>query len=57
MTKEQIIELIKSQEAELYDELIETQNTFGANDISTIRVASKWITIVNLLELIENETN
>ena len=58
MNKEQIIDLIRSQEAELYDELMQTQDTLGASDISTIRVASKWITIVNLLEKIEeNEKN
>lgn len=57
MNKEQIIELIRSQEAEMYQELLEMREAFGPNDRGTLHSAAQWNAISNLLELIENEEN
>ena len=56
MNKEQIIELIRSQEAELYAELLDMRSSFGANDRGTLH--TQWGALVNLLDTIkENENN
>jgi len=58
MSKEQIIELIKSQEAELYQDFLEMRQRFGADDESTRYAAAQWNAISNLLETIQdNEDN
>lgn len=57
MNKEQIIELIRSQEAEMYQELLDMRERFGANDRGTLHSAAQWNAISNLLELIENAEN
>lgn len=57
MNKEQILELIRSQEAEMYQELLEMRERFGANDRGTLHSAAQWNAISNLLELIENAEN
>jgi len=57
MNKEQIIELIRSQEAEMYQELLEMREAFGPNDRGTLHSAAQWNAISNLLELIENAEN
>lgn len=57
MNKEQILELIRSQEAEMYQELLEMRERFGPNDRGTLHSAAQWNAISNLLELIENAEN
>lgn len=57
MNKEQILELIRSQEAEMYQELLEMREAFGPNDRGTLHSAAQWNAISNLLELIENAEN
>lgn len=57
MNKEQIIELIRSQEAEMYQELLEMREAFGPNDRATLHSAAQWNAISNLLQLIENAEN
>ena len=57
MTKEQILELIKSQEAELYQDFLEMRQRFGADDKSTRYAAAQWNAISNLLETIEEHEN
>jgi hypothetical protein len=53
MNKEQIIELIRNQEAELYFQLLEQRDAFGANDKGTMHTAAQWFAISNLLDKIE----
>jgi hypothetical protein len=57
MNKEQIIELIKSQEAEMYQELLDMRERFGADDRGTRFAAAQWAAINNLLEQIQDEEN
>jgi hypothetical protein len=57
MNKEQIIELIRSQEAEMYQELLEMREAFGPNDRGTLHSAAQWNAISNLLETIEEHEN
>jgi hypothetical protein len=57
MNKEQIIELIRSQEAEMYQELLEMREAFGPNDRGTLHSAAQWNAINNLLEQIQDEEN
>jgi len=57
MNKEQIIELIRSQEAEMYQDFLEMRQRFGADDKSTRYAAAQWSAISNLLEIIEHENN
>lgn len=57
MNKEQIIELIRSQEAELYQDFLEMRQRFGADDKSTRYAAAQWNAISNLLETIEEHEN
>lgn len=58
MTKEQIIDLIRSQEAEMYQELLDMRESFGPDDRGTRHSAAQWNAISNLLETIEdNEDN
>ena len=53
MNKEQIIELIRSKEAELYAELLEMRAAFGANDRGTLHTQAQWGALINLLDTIE----
>jgi len=57
MNKEQILELIKATEAELYQELCEMRKAFGATDKGTLNTQARWGAIVNLLETIEENEN
>jgi hypothetical protein len=58
MTKEQIIDLIRSQEAEMYQELLDMRESFGPDDRGTLHSAAQWNAISNLLETIQdNEDN
>ena len=56
MNKEQLLELIQNQEAELYQDLLEMRHRFGADDKATRYAAAQWAAINNLLDTIqENE--
>ncbi len=57
MTKEQIIDLIRSQEAEMYQDLLYMRQRFGADDKSTRYAAAQWAAINNLLDKIQDEEN
>ncbi len=57
MNKEQIIDLIKATEAELYAELLELRQSFGANDRGTLHTQAQWGAIVNLMDTIEENEN
>jgi hypothetical protein len=53
MTKEEILDLIRSKEAELYAELLEMRQAFGADDRGTLHTQAQWGALVNLLDTIE----
>lgn len=57
MTKEQILDLIRSQEAEMYQDLLYMRERFGADDKATRYAAAQWAAINNLLDTIEDEEN
>jgi hypothetical protein len=57
MNKEQIIDLIRSQEAEMYQDFLEMRQRFGADDESTRYAAAQWNAISNLLETIQDNEN
>ena len=57
MTKEQIIDLIRSQEAELYKNLQECEIIYGAKDNHTRYAAGAWGSIFELLQTIEENEN
>lgn len=57
MNKEQILELIRKQEQELYTDFVELREAYGADHRSTRHASAQWGAIVNLLELIEDENN
>lgn len=57
MDKQQIMTIILAEEAELYDQATELRDAFGSNDDATKRAYSKWITITNLIDRINEETN
>lgn len=57
MNKEQLLDLIRSQEAELYQDFLEMRQRFGADDKSTRYTAAQWNAISNLLDIIEENEN
>lgn len=57
MTKEQLIDLIRSQEAEMYQDLLEMRHRFGADDKATRYAAAQWAAINNLLDTIQEHEN
>jgi hypothetical protein len=58
MSKEQILDLIRSKEAEMYQELLDMRESFGPNDRGTRFAAAQWAAINNLLDTIQdNEKN
>jgi hypothetical protein len=60
MTKEQIIDLIKAQEAELYKELLECyeyRDARDAKDLAIFRASAAWFSVNQLLEKIEENEN
>lgn len=57
MNKEQIIDLIRSKEAELYAELQECKRLYGVDHRHTRYALGAWGSILNLLNIIQNENN
>ena len=57
MNKEQILDLIRSQEAEMYQDLLYMRQRFGADDRGTRHAAAQWAAINNLLDTIQDEEN
>lgn len=57
MENGQIMEIILAEEAELLDQAVELRDAFGADDDATKRAYSKWVTITNLIDRINEETN
>lgn len=57
MNKEQIIELIRSQEQELYKNLQECKSLYGSENNHTRYAAGAWGSIYELLQTLENENN
>ena len=53
MNKEQLLELIRNEEAELYFQLLEKRDAFGVNDRGTMHTAAQWNAITTLLDKIE----
>jgi len=54
MNKEQILELIRSQEQELYKDLQECKNIYGVEHKHTRYALGAWGAALNLLQTIEN---
>lgn len=57
MDNQKIMEIILAEEVALYEQAVELKDTFGANDDATKRAYTKWITITNLIDRINEETN
>ena len=61
MTKEQLLDLIKTKERELYADFVYCREHFGNEDKTTIRSGAEWSSISSLLDEIldieENENN
>lgn len=57
MNKEEILELIRSKEAELYAELLDMRQAFGANDRGALHTQAQWGALVNILDKIEENEN
>jgi hypothetical protein len=57
MTKDEILELIRSKEAELYAELLDMRQSFVANNRGTLHTRAQWCAIVSLLDTIEENEN
>ena len=60
MDKEQILELIRTTEAELYKELLECyqyRDARDAKDAAIFRASAAWFSINQLLEKIEEHEN
>ena len=53
MNAKQIIDLIKAQEQELYNDLQKCLDTLGVNDPITDSAVTRWATIHNLLKTLE----
>ena len=53
MTKDEILELIRNEEAELYFQLLEQRDAFGVNDRGTMHTAAQWNAITTILDKIE----
>ena len=53
MTKDEILELIRNEEVELYQDFLEMRQRFGADDRGTRYTAAQWNAISNLLDKIE----
>lgn len=54
MDKEQILELIRSQEQELYKDLQECKIIYGVDHKHTRYALGAWGSVLNLLQTIEN---
>ena len=57
MDKEQIMKIILAEYLMLADQAREFQESFGSADRATERAVTKWITISNLIDRINEETN
>lgn len=57
MTKEEILEIIRSQEAYFYKNLQECKILYGSENNHTRYAAGAWGAIFELLQTIENENN
>lgn len=53
MNKEQIIEFIKKEEAQLYLEFIELRRMYGREHESTTYASAQWNAVLGILENIE----
>lgn len=53
MTKDEILELIRNEEAELYFQLLELREMYGVNDRSTKHAGAQWNAITTILDKIE----
>ena len=53
MTKDEILELIRNEEAELYFQLLEQRDAFGVNDRGTMHTAAQCNAITTILDKIE----
>lgn len=53
MTKDEILELIRNEEAELYFQLLELREMYGVNDRSTKYAGAQWNAITTILDKIE----
>ena len=57
MTKEQILDLIRIKEQELYADLQDCKSQYGVEHNHTRYALGAWGSVLNLLETIENENN
>lgn len=57
MKKEQILELIRSQEQELYKDFRHCQGQYGTDHKHTRYALGAWGSMLNLLETIEKDEN
>lgn len=57
MKKQEIIDLIRSQEKMLYAELQECKRLYGVDHRHTRYALGAWGSILNLLNIIQNENN
>jgi hypothetical protein len=57
MDKQQIIELIRSQEKELYANLQECKSIYGSENNHTRHASGAWGSIFELLQTIEENEN
>ena len=57
MTKEKILELIRSQQAYFYKNLQECEEIYGKQDAHTRYAAGAWGAIFELLQTIEENEN
>ena len=53
MNKEEILELIRNEEAELYFQLLEQREMYGVNDRGTRHTGAQWNAITTILDKIE----
>jgi hypothetical protein len=57
MNKEQILDLIRKQEQELYSEYLELRRDYGYEDKATRYAAAQWNAVLTILDKIEDENN
>ena len=57
MNKEQILDLIRKQEQELYTEYLELRRDYGYEDKATRYAAAQWNAVLTILDKIEDENN
>jgi hypothetical protein len=61
MSKEQLLDLIKDKERELYSDYIYSREHYGHEDKATIRCGAEWSAVSslldNILDLEEDENN